>query len=233
MPADHDRHFRLVAEGTQHMVLAAFGESDQDGTLVVVLCRRLPRRIGVGDDGAILAQGEHLAVADILFLEDGSLLDGVVHVLLLEKAFAYFGTDFGNLLFREVLLPGRVAVFVEHVDDGVVETGAFGDVAEHGVLADAVAHQHETASACVHRSVECGEAPIGDLLHAGGIEHQFVVVDVVDDDVVDTAARFLDATGRLAATKGNEHGSVGGGETPVAPNAFSLAYAEVGFVEFV
>ena len=84
----------------------------------------------LGDNGPVLAQGQHLAVMDILFLEDGSLLDGVVHVFPLEKAVAYFLADVLYLLLGEVLLPGRVAVLVEHVDDGVEESGTFGDVAE-------------------------------------------------------------------------------------------------------
>ena len=78
VPFDHRRDLRLVGIGFQHVVFALGRDADEHRRLEVGRRRRLERRVGVADDCAVFPHAQHLSEADVLLLENGSRIDGVI-----------------------------------------------------------------------------------------------------------------------------------------------------------
>ena len=123
MPPHHDRHLRLVGVSLYDMELPLFGQPHQKRGLEVVFRRRFERRVGIRDDCAVFPQGKHLAVADILPLENGPFVQRVVHVFLLKAPFADFHSQVVDFRQLVILPPGRFPFFVEGIHNSIlVET---------------------------------------------------------------------------------------------------------------
>ncbi len=104
---------------------------------------------------------------------------------------------------------------------------------QHGVLADKVADHDEASSAAVERSEQGFFHPLNKFRHAGLVLAQFIVVEVVDDDIVGTAASVAQTARGLSAAAGEECAAVGRHELAVLPIARVILHAEVGDILLV
>ena len=104
---------------------------------------------------------------------------------------------------------------------------------QHRVLADKVADHDEASAAAVERSEQGFLHPIHEPLHTCLVPAQFVVVEVVDDDIVGAAASVAQAARGLPAAAGEEGAAVGRHKLAVLPIACVILHAEVGDILLV
>ena len=233
VPFDHRRDLRLVGIGFQHVVFALGRDADEHRRLEVGRRRRLERRVGVADDCAVFPHAQHLSEADVLLLENGSRIDGVVHVFALETPLAHDAAHFGDLPQRVVLRPGRKALSVERIDDGMVEMRIIRQGADDRRAADPVAYDGQASAPHRHRSEQGRQQPVHRFAHAPGIAHQLVVVDVVHRDIIGPQPALLDASRRLSASQRDEQIACGRRELAVRPYSRSPLIAEICIIEVV
>lgn len=136
--------------------------------------------------------------------EDGAVLDRVVHHLLLPVAVAHELTVGIHLLPGPLLPPCGVAVLVDGIHLAEEHALGVGDVVEHGVLVDEVAHHDEAATTHVQGSEECRLHPVGQLPHSLLVLAKLIIVEVVDDDVVGACLTVTEATGTLSSAAAEE-----------------------------
>ena len=122
---------------------------------------------------------------------------------------------------------------VEDVDAAEAYAFGLGNVCQDAGLADEVADHDEAAAAAVEGSEEGFFDPVGEVLDAGGVLAELVVVEIVDDDVVGAVGAVAQTAGTLTAAAGKEGGAVFGYEFAFFPGAAASLLAVVGDVALV
>ena len=196
--------------------------------LVVVGRSRFERRVGVADELLILAQRQHLFISYPLMLEDGSLVDGVVHHLLLPGPVAHEVGILLSLLFGPFLFPYRIALIIHRADLRDMDPTGGSYVGQYRVLADEVAHHDEAATSHIQGTEQCLLDPIGEFPDTPLITAEFIVIEVIDNDVVGSCFTFTQTTRRLPPAHSQELHAVSCGELTFHPVAERHLFAEIG-----
>ena len=149
-------------------------------------------------------QWQHLLVAYPVVTEDGSVLDGIVHHLLLPGAISHKCCSFFCLLFGPFLFPYRLTVLIHSFNLGHIHTLGGCDVCQYGVLGYEVTHHNEATATYVKSTEQGFFHPIGKVFYSLLVTAKLIIIQVVNHDVVRSCLLVSQTTGRLSATTGEE-----------------------------
>ena len=100
-------------------------------------------------------------------------------------------------------------------------------------LGDEVADHEEAATSYIQRTEKCLLHPVGEFADTPLVTAKFVVVEVVDDNVVRTRLTLTETTWRLPTATSQEIHPVLGGELTLRPVAERHLFAEISNDAFV
>ncbi|EJX04269.1 hypothetical protein EVA_07612 [gut metagenome] len=103
-----------------------------------------------------------------------------------------------------------------------------GDICQHRVFGNEVSDHDKSSPAYIQRSEKGFFHPVSDVMHPLFIATQFVIVQIVYDDVVRACFAVAQTTRRLSPSTSEEFHSVGRLELPFLPGGISLLLAKIG-----
>ena len=127
--------------------------------------------------------------------EDGSVLDGVVHHLLLPGTVAHKSSCLFCLLLGPLLFPYGFAVFVHSLDFGHIHALCGCNVRQHRVLGYEVSHHNEATTTHIKRTEQGFFHPIGQIVNTLLVAAKLIIIQVIDNDVVRSCLLVPQATG--------------------------------------
>ena len=151
-----------------------------------------------------------------------------MHHLLVPSAVAYELHVLASLFLGPLLFPYGVALAVNGINGRDMNALCGAYIRQDRSLRDEVAHHEETATSYIQRTEKCLLHPICKLMDTPLVTAEFVVVEVVDDDIVRTRLTLTETTRRLPTATGQEIHPVLGGELTLRPVAERHLLPEVG-----
>ena len=103
-----------------------------------------------------------------------------------------------------------------------------GEIGQHRVFRNEVPDHDKASPAHIQCTKKGFFYPVCNVMHPFLIAAQFVVIQVIDDDVVRTCFPVAQTTRRLSASASQEFHPVGRLELPILPGGIPLLLAEVG-----
>ncbi len=176
----------------------------------------------------VFGEGERFLISYPFGSEDCTGGDGVVHHLFFPSAVSYECAVCFGFLPRPFIRPDGVAVGGDCFDDGDEYAFGSGDISEDGSFGDKVS-DHDEASASY---IECAEEsffdPVGHFADAPFVAAEFIVVEVVDNDIVGSCFAVSESARRLSASASEELYTGGGFELSFRPRGVAFLESVVG-----
>ena len=136
-------------------------------------------------------------------------------------------------LDRPFRRPRGASVLVDSID--ALNDHAVGgdDIRQYAALTDKVADHYEATATAVECTEQCFLDPFCQTLYTVGIEHEFVIVQIVDNDIVGAVAAVTQTARRLPTSACEKGAAVAGYERTLLPRSLVLLCTEVGDIPLV
>ena len=133
-----------------------------------------------------------------------------------------------RFFLRPFFRPRRITVFVDRVNNRELDILNRRDVSQYHVLRESVSDHQEAPAPHVQRPEERLLHPLRAFPYAFFVARHFVIIEVVDNDVIGPLRLLLQPTRRLPATDGKPLCAAGRGELASLPVACIFLCSEVG-----